>query len=111
MINIFSLLANYGKNQKFKSYGVGVKANNLVKFDFISLGLGAAFWNQPKMLTATPLKESCRQGGLDEAANFELSLNETFKIVGSGGYKTAGFIEGMPLKSSAIVRAGLKLDL
>ncbi|WP_341790903.1 hypothetical protein [Rickettsia endosymbiont of Gonocerus acuteangulatus] len=31
--------------------------------------------------------------------------------VGSGGYKTAGFIEGMPLKSSAIVRAGLKLDL
>ncbi|MEY4463503.1 MAG: hypothetical protein RLZZ81_474 [Pseudomonadota bacterium] len=104
------LNVNYGKNQKFKSYGVGVKAINLVKFDFISLGLEAAFWNQPKMLTATPLKESCKQGGLG-AVNFELSLNETFKIVGSGGYKTAGFIEGMPLKSSAIVRAGLKLDL
>lgn len=27
---------NYGKNQKFKSYGVGIKANNLAKFDFIS---------------------------------------------------------------------------
>jgi hypothetical protein len=104
------LTVNYGKNRKFKSYGVGVKANNLVKFDFISLGLEAAFWNQPKMLTATPLKESCKKGGLG-AVNFELSLNETFKIVGSGGYKTAGFIEGMPLKSSAIVRAGLKLDL
>jgi hypothetical protein len=82
----------------------------ILKFDFISLGLEAAFWNQPKMLTATPLKESCKQGGLG-AVNFELSLNETFKIVGTGGYKTAGFIEGMPLKSSAIVRAGLKLDL
>ncbi|KJW03151.1 hypothetical protein REIP_1173 [Rickettsia endosymbiont of Ixodes pacificus] len=88
----------------------GVKANNLVKFDFIGLGLEAAFWNQPKMLTATPLKESCKQGGLG-AVNFELSLNETFKIVGSGGYKTARFIEGMPLKASAILRAGLKLAL
>ncbi|AAL03440.1 hypothetical protein [Rickettsia conorii] len=29
---------NYGKNQKFKSYGVGVKANNLVKVEFIGLG-------------------------------------------------------------------------
>ncbi|HJD56278.1 MAG TPA: hypothetical protein LFW21_06675 [Rickettsia endosymbiont of Pyrocoelia pectoralis] len=101
---------NYGKNQKFKSYGVGAKANNLVNFDPISLGLELAYWKQPKMLTATPLKESCKQGGLG-AVNFELSLNETFKIVGSGGYKTAGFMEGMPLKASAIVRAGLKLDL
>ncbi|WP_342225075.1 hypothetical protein [Rickettsia endosymbiont of Urophora cardui] len=101
---------NYGKNQKFKSYGVGFKANNLAKFDFVSLGLEAAYWNQPKMLTATPLKEKCKKGGFG-AVNFELSLNGTFKIVASGGYKTAGFIEGMPLKSSAIVRAGLKLDL
>lgn len=62
------------------------------------------------MLTATPLQEKCKKGGFG-AVNFELSLNDTFKIVGSGGYKTAGFIEGMPLKSSAIVRAGLKLDL
>ncbi|WP_238375412.1 hypothetical protein [Rickettsia massiliae] len=38
---------NYGKNQKFKSYGVGVKANNLVKVEFIGLGLEATFWNQP----------------------------------------------------------------
>ncbi|EER21491.1 hypothetical protein [Rickettsia endosymbiont of Ixodes scapularis] len=66
----------------------------LVKFDFIGLGLEAAFWNQPKMLTATPLKESCKQGGLG-AVNFELSLNETFEIVGSGGYKTARFIVGI----------------
>ncbi|HJD62190.1 MAG TPA: hypothetical protein LFW14_01105 [Rickettsia endosymbiont of Degeeriella rufa] len=101
---------NYRKNQKFKSYGVGIKANNLAKFDFIFLGLEAAYWNQHKMLTATPLKEKCKKGGFG-AVNFELSLNDTFKIVGSGGYKTAGFIEGMPLKSSAIVRAGLKLDL
>ncbi|MCZ6883819.1 hypothetical protein [Rickettsia helvetica] len=63
---------NYGKNQKFKSYGVGVKANKLIEFDFVGLGLEAAFWNQPKMLTATPLKESCKQGGLG-AVNF-LSL-------------------------------------
>ncbi|ARD88095.1 hypothetical protein A3305_00300 [Rickettsia amblyommatis] len=62
------------------------------------------------MLTATPLKERCKQGGLG-VVNFELSLNVSFKLVGSGGYKTAGFIESMPLKSSAIVRAGLKLDL
>ncbi|WCR57513.1 hypothetical protein [Rickettsia asembonensis] len=62
------------------------------------------------MLTAIPLKESCKQGGLG-AVNFELSLNVSFKLFGSGGYKTAGFIEGMPLKSSAIVRAGLKLAL
>ena len=101
---------NYGKNRKFKSCGVGVKTNKLIEFDFVSLGLEAAFWNQPKMLTDAPLKESCKQGGLG-AVNFELSLNETFKIVGSGGYKTAGFIEGMPLKSSAVLRAGLKLDL
>ncbi|MFY9589875.1 hypothetical protein [Rickettsia endosymbiont of Halotydeus destructor] len=101
---------NYGKNSKFKSYGVGVKTGPLVDLDLISLGIEAAYWSQPKMLTATPLQESCKKGGFG-AINFELSLNETFKIVGSGGYKTAGFIEGMPLKSSAIIRAGLKLDL
>lgn len=44
------------------------------------------------MLTATPLKEKCKKGGFG-AVNFELSLNDTFKIVGSGGYKTAGFID------------------
>lgn len=108
--NIFKLILITAKIKKFKSYGVGVKANNLVKVEFIGLGLEATFWNQPKMLIATPLKENCKQGGLG-AVNFELSLNETFKIVGSDGYKTVGFIEGMPLKSSAIVRAGLKLAL
>ncbi|KJV80500.1 hypothetical protein RHORCCE3_1428 [Rickettsia hoogstraalii str. RCCE3] len=80
IINIIQVNINYGKNQKFKSYGVGVKANKLIEFDFVGLGLESAFWNQPKMLTATPLKESCKQGGLG-AVNFELSLNETFKIV------------------------------
>ncbi|WP_231259435.1 hypothetical protein [Rickettsia canadensis] len=68
-----------------------------------------AFWNQPKILTATHLKESCRQGRLG-VVNFELSLNETFKIFGSGGYKTTEFIEGMTLKSSAILRAWFKFD-
>lgn len=104
------LNVNYGKNQKFKSYGVGAKANNLINMDSVSLGLELAYWKQPKMLTDNPLQESCKQGGLG-AVNFELSLSETFKIVGSAGYKTAGFIEGTPLKASAILRAGLKLDL
>lgn len=40
------------------------------------------------MLTAAPLKESCKQDGI-EAVNFELSLNETFKRVSSDSYKTA----------------------
>ncbi|WP_347938914.1 hypothetical protein [Rickettsia oklahomensis] len=44
---------NYGINQKFKSYSIGIKANKLIEFNFVSLALEEAFCNQPKILTTT----------------------------------------------------------
>jgi hypothetical protein len=99
----------YGKNVKFKSYAIGVLTNQVLKLEKISFGTEFAFWSQPKMLISTPLQEKSKKG-------FMLLINSEFDIVKnikgliSAGYKTAGFVEGTPLKASPMIKAGLRME-
>lgn len=100
---------SYGKNKQ-KSYSVSLKTNQIVNFDILSLGTEVAFWSQPKMLTKDPLHAVVKKGGL-ASVQAEIPIVNSIKGLLSVGYKTDGFMEGMPLKSSAMIRVGMQISL
>lgn len=100
---------SYGKNRQ-KSYSISLKTNQIMNFDIFSLGTELAFWSQPKMLTKDPLHAAVKKGGL-ASLQAEIPIVNSIKGLVSVGYKTDGFMEGMPLKASTMIRAGMQISL
>ena len=108
------LSMSYGKNMNFKSYAIGANAYNIVNIHNVALGAELMFWSQPQILIAHPTLAKSKLGGLF-AVNTNFDLYKTAKGIINGvvsvGIKSKGFVEGRPLQSSWLLRAGLQLNL
>ena len=105
----YKLSLGYGSNKRFNYYSLMASADNILKLYNTKIGFDFAFWRSPKMLTSNPINAGTQKGGM-LVINTESPLVKNISLIVSAGYKTAGFIEGMPLKSSGLLRAGLKLN-
>lgn len=104
----FQLGISQGKNKRGSSWSAELIVDRIFQSGNLDLGFNIATWNQPQLFTANVLTAPKKQGYSGEA-NIKLNLNETTAIYTSIGYKSAGFRLGYPMKSSALMRAGVAL--
>jgi hypothetical protein len=105
---------SYGKNMNRRSYSIGANGYNLLIINNIGLGAELILWSQPQILTSNIITAKTKKGGLFAVnTKFDL-LKTTENIIGgivSIGFKSSGFIEGRPLGSSLLLRAGLQISV
>ena len=99
----------YGSNKRFKYYSFIANTNNVLKLYNTDIGFDIAAWLSPKMLGDNPINANMQKGGMLMVNTVSGLLKNTSLLV-SAGYKTSGFVEGMPLDSSAMVRVGVQFD-
>ena len=105
----FRFNLSYGNNKQ-KSYNASLKTNQIINWGVYSFGTEVALWSQPQMLIARPVKAKVKKGGLISLQT-EMPLVKDIQGLISVGYKTDGFMEGMPLEKSAMIRVGIQVNL
>ncbi len=97
----------YGKTSFIKSYGVDVLMDNIYTYRDFVFGNKLYIWNQPQFLkqnTAVGIKNSF---GVADYLSVEHKIYKDVSGYGEFGYKTAGFIQGNPLRNSWVWRLGI----
>lgn len=99
-----------GKNAQFKSYNAQLSTNQVVHLGRFSFGTDLFYWSQPK-LNAESFLNQVSQRGFMVMLNSELKVSKNFTAILSAGGKKSGFVEGYPLDSGGIIRAGFRVGI
>lgn len=104
------LTVGYGNNKKFTSQYIGAKGYKLYKMGSFDVGAELAVWNQPELLTRTPLNESTRLGAMGEVFAGGDVYNKV-SLHGAISAKSKGFVPGRPLRANLGFRIGLGIGM
>ncbi len=114
--HILNVYGRIGTGIFAQSYGGGIRLNNFLRNDFVSLNAQVAFWNQPYLFKNWVNQEilTIGTGGAATVTGyFKLTKGWRFPIsaVAQLGYKTRGFMEGEVWQAAPIIRIGLSFAL
>lgn len=100
----------YGNNSHLQSYGVDIFWQPIWRYKDLTVGNKLFLWRQPKFLKQNTAAGVGNMYGVAELINAEYKLYKCFSALGEFGYKTAGYIQGIPLGNSWVWRLGVKLS-
>ncbi len=91
------------------AWGAGIKFKGIQIVDKLNIGVGVHFFMQPEIThdhVASPPKDGELFMGFAAYIDITIFVSELFRITGRMGYKTDGYVFGMPLESGIIWYAG-----
>jgi hypothetical protein len=114
--HVLNIYGRVGTGIFTRSFGGGIRLNNFIRNDYMSLNLHVAFWNQPYLFKNWVNQEILTIGAggsasLTAYAKLTKGWHYPISAVAQLGYKTRGFMEGEVWQSSPIVRIGLSFAL
>ena len=114
--HVLNVYGRIGTGVFARSYGGGIRLNNFLRNDFVSLNAQVAFWNQPYLFKNWVNQEilTIGTGGAATVTGyFKITKGWHFPIsvVAQVGYKTRGFMQGEVWQAAPILRIGLSFAL
>lgn len=106
---LWQLNLRYGNNSNIQSYGLDLWARDLWRYNQWIFGNKFFIWKQPLFLKQNTAVGVEQRIGFGEFVNAEYRINKYFSAIGEFGYKTAGYIQGIPLGNSWVWRIGMSL--
>lgn len=106
---LWQLNVRYGNNSNIQSYGVDLWVKPLWKYKDWSFGNRLFLWYQPDYLKQNTAYNVGKSLGVGEFVSAEYGFNKNIFAIGEFGYKTAGYIQGIPLGNSWVWRVGFSL--
>lgn len=105
----YRLSLSYGKNQSFRSWSAKLSTNHILRFSKAGIGFDIGIWSQPQVIKSEPLQAKLKTGYM-LLIKAEHTTTEKVSLLFAGGFKSSGFLQGMPLAESGMIRFGLKLN-
>lgn len=95
-------------------WGVGITLQGLVLRESIPLNIYVNFWDQPAFHTGDAIGPALSEGfgaAVSLRGHYSIKNNPySILLMAELGYKSAGFIQGYPLDSSAIIMLGVGIE-
>lgn len=106
---LWQINLRYGNNSHIQSYGLDILTSPIWRYKQWDFGNKLYLWRQPKFLTQNIAAGVHNGLGFAEFVSAEYRVNHWFGLLGELGYKTAGYIQGIPLGNSWVWRVGMSL--
>ncbi|MDB6097064.1 MAG: hypothetical protein JWM09_1342 [Francisellaceae bacterium] len=108
--HFYTLALRYGNTGQKKSWGLGFEMDNIWQDENFKVDLGIYLWSQPQFFKDKAILAKNQLGGAFSLLG-QYEFTEKFSLMGQLAYKTQGYLLSEPLKSTPIVRLGVKVQL
>lgn len=106
---LLQINVRYGNNSQIQSYGLDFFMRPIWRYKEWKFSNKLYLWSQPKFLKQS-LAAGVKTGlGIADFVAAEYKFYKCFAAYGEFGYKTAGYIQGVPLSNSWVWRIGFSL--